>query len=144
MAGGTTDHTGRAAAVLTRGDHNSADAACRLALRQTEGLIGSIIDLLGLDLAVPDHSTLSRRARTLPVPLQRRLGTGPLHLLVDSTGVKLSSAGEWLVEKHGSSRRRSWRKLHIGIDGDSGEIVAIELTRRDIDDGSRETVRNSV
>lgn len=108
-----------------------------LALLQTEGLIGSIIDLLGLDLAVPDHSTLSRRARTLPVPLRRRLRTGPLHLLVDSTGVKLGGVGEWLVEKHGASRRRSWRKLHIGIDGDSGEIVAIELTKRDIDDGSR-------
>jgi hypothetical protein len=112
-------------------------AVFSLALRQTEGLIGSIIDLLGLDLAVPDHSTLSRRARTLHVPLRRRLGTGPLHLLVDSTGVKLGGAGEWLVEKHGTSRRRSWRKLHIGIDGDSGEIVAIELTRREIDDGSR-------
>jgi Transposase DDE domain len=71
------------------------------------------------------------------VPLRRRLGTGPLHLLVDSTGVKLGGAGEWLVEKHGASRRRSWRKLHFGIDGDSGEIVAIERTRRDIDDGSR-------
>ena len=52
-----------------------------------------------------------------------------------STGVKLGGAGEWLVEKHGASRRRSWRKRHIGVDGDSGEIVAIELTRRDIDDG---------
>jgi hypothetical protein len=112
-----------------------------LALRQTEGLIGSIVALLGLDLAVPDHSTLSRRARTLPVPLRRRLGSGPLHLLVDSTGVKLGGAGEWLVEKHGTARRRSWRKLHIGVDGDSGEIVAIELTRRDIDDGSQAAAR---
>ena len=108
-----------------------------LALRQTEGLIGSLVALLGLDLAVPDHSTLSRRARTLPVPLRRRLSTGPLHLLVDSTGVKLGGAGEWLVEKHGTARRRSWRKLHIGVDADSGEIVAIELTQRDIDDGSQ-------
>jgi hypothetical protein len=55
-----------------------------------------------LDLAVPDHSTLSRRARTLPVPLHRRLGTDPLHLLVDSTGLKLGGAGEWLIEKHGN------------------------------------------
>jgi hypothetical protein len=90
-----------------------------------------------LDLAVPDHSTLSRQARTLPVPLRRRLGTGRLYLLVDSTGVKLGGAGGWLVEKHSASRRRSWRKLHLGVDGDSGELVAIELTRRDIDDGSR-------
>ena len=86
-----------------------------LALRQTEGLIGSVIDRLGLALAVPDYSTLSRRSKTLDVPSRRRLGTGPLHLLVDSTGLKLGGAGEWLVEKHGTSRRRSWRKLPIGI-----------------------------
>jgi len=66
-----------------------------LALRQTEGLIGSVIGLLGLDLAVPDHSTLSRRAQTLELPQLRRAGTGPLHLLVDSTGLKLGGAGEW-------------------------------------------------
>jgi len=69
-----------------------------LALRQTEGLIGSVIGLLGLDLAVPDHSTLSGRAKTLEVALLRRLGTGQLRLLVDSTGLKLGGAGEWLVE----------------------------------------------
>jgi IS5 family transposase len=107
-----------------------------LALRQTEGLIGSVTGLLGLDLAVPDHSTLSRRAKTLEVPPLRRTGSGPLHLLVDSTGLKLGGAGEWLVEKHGTSRRRSWRKLHIGVDAASGEIVAVEVTRKDIDDAA--------
>jgi hypothetical protein len=107
-----------------------------LALRQTEGLIGSVIGLLGLDLAVPDHSTLSRRAKTLEVPPLRRTGSGPLHLLVDSTGLKLGGAGEWLVEKHGTSRRRSWRKLHFGVDAASGEIVAVEVTRKDIDDAA--------
>ena len=78
-----------------------------LALRQTEGLIGSVIGLLGLDLATPDHSTLSRRAKTLELPQLRRAGAGPLHLLVDSTGLKLGGAGEWLIEKHGTTRRRS-------------------------------------
>jgi len=86
---------------------------------------------------VPDHSTMSRRSRTLLLPPLRRSGTGPLHLLVDSTGLKLGGAGEWLVEKHGTSRRRSWRKLHIGIDAGSGEIVAIELTEKDVDDAAR-------
>jgi len=107
-----------------------------LALRQTEGLIGSVIGLLRLDLAVPDHSTLSRRAKTLEMPHLRRTGTGPLHLLVDSTGLKLGGAGEWLIEKHGTSRRRSWRKLHIGLDAVSGEIVAVAVTRKDIDDAA--------
>ena len=112
-------------------------AVFRLALRQTEGLIGSVIALLGLTLTVPDHSTMSRRSRTLELPPLRRREPGPLHLLVDSTGLKLGGAGEWLVEKHGTSRRRSWRKLHIGIDAGSGEIVAIELTEKDVDDAAR-------
>ena len=85
-------------------------AVFRLALRQTEGLIGSILALLGLDLAVPDHSTLSRRAETLELSLPRP-GAGPVHLLVDSTGLKLCGAGKWLLEKHGTRTRRSWRKL---------------------------------
>lgn len=108
-----------------------------LALRQTEGLICSLIALLGVNLTVPDHSTLSRRSKTLEMPPLRQTGTGPLHLLVDSTGLKLGGAGERLIEKHGTSRRRSWRKLHIGIDAESGEIVAIELTRKEIDDAAR-------
>jgi hypothetical protein len=107
-----------------------------LALRQTEGLIGSVIRLLRLDLAVPDHSTLNRRAKALEVRRLRRAGTGPLHLLVDSTGLKLGGAGEWLFEKPGTSRRRSWRKLHIGVDAASGKIVAVALTCKDIDDAA--------
>ncbi len=112
-------------------------AVFRLALRQTEGLIGSIIGLLGLDLAVPDHSTLSRRAETMQVFRQPRSGTEPVHLLVDSTGLKLCGAGEWLVEKHGARSRRSWRKLHIGMDAGTGQIMATELTANDVDDGSQ-------
>ena len=108
----------------------------RLALRQTEGLIGSIIRLLGLALSVPDHTTLSRRAETLEVP-RPRSGTEPAHLLVDSTGLKLCGPGEWLVEKHGTRTRRSWRKLHLGRDADTGQIVAATLTTNDVDDGSQ-------
>jgi hypothetical protein len=109
----------------------------RLALRQTEGLIGSILRLLCLDLAVPDHSTLSRRAETLEVPRPCSSSGGPLHLLVDSTGLRLCGPGEWLVEKHGTRRRRAWRKLHIGVDADTGEILAAELTTSEVDDGSQ-------
>jgi len=111
-------------------------AVFRLALRQTEGLIGSIIGLLGLALSVPDHTTLSRRAETLEVP-RPRSGTEPVHLLVDSTGLKLCGPGEWLIEKHGTKTRRSWRKLHLGRDADTGQIVAATLTTHDVDDGAQ-------
>jgi hypothetical protein len=115
----------------------SLRAVFRLALRQTEGLIGSIIGLLGLALAVPDYSTLSRRAKTLQVPRPGPRGDGePLHLLVDSTGLRLCGAGEWLAEKHGTKTRRSWRKLHIGLDAGTGQIVAATLTTKDVDDGA--------
>jgi Transposase DDE domain len=116
----------------------------RLAYRQTEGLIGSLMGLLGLDLAVPDHTTLSRRAATLEVPRSRsgsRTDAGrdaePVHLLVDSTGLKLCGSGEWLVEKHGSRTRRSWRKLHLGMDASTGQIVASALTSHDAGDGAQ-------
>jgi hypothetical protein len=111
-------------------------AVFRLGLRQTEGLIGSILHLLGLDLAVPDHTTLSRRAATLVVPRPRPTGE-PVHLLVDSTGLRLAGPGEWLVEKHGTKARRAWRKLHLGVDADTGRIEAVELTGHEADDGSR-------
>jgi hypothetical protein len=111
-------------------------AVFRLALRQTEGLIGSILALLGLDLPVPDHSTMSRRAETLEVP-RPRCGREPVHLLVDSTGLKLCGPGEWLEEKHGTKRRRAWRKLHLATDADTGHIVASLLTDKDADDGSQ-------
>jgi hypothetical protein len=111
-------------------------AVFRLALRQTEGLIGSILQLLGLDLSVPDHSTLSRRAETLEVP-RPQSGSEPVHLLVDSTGLKLGGPGEWLVEKHGGRTRRAWRKLHLGVDAGTGRIEAVELTGHETDDGSR-------
>jgi hypothetical protein len=101
-------------------------AVFRLALRQTEGLVGSILQLLGLDLPVPDHTTLGRRARTLALPVLRATG-GAIHLLVDSTGLKLCGPGEWLIEKHGTKKRRSWKKLHIGMDATTGRIVAAQV-----------------
>ena len=111
-------------------------ALFRRAFRQTEGLIGSLMRLLQLDLPVPDHTTLSRRAQTLAIT-PRALTIGPLPLLVDSMGLKLSGPGEWLVERHGSQRRRSWRKFHVGVDVASGQILAMELTAPDVDDASQ-------
>src|SRR3954465_15566560 len=118
-------------------------AVFRLAYRQTEGLIGSLMRLLGLDLPVPDHTTLCRRAATLEVPRPRsgnadaRRDAEPVHLLVDSTGLKLCGSGEWLIEKHGTKTRRSWRKFHLGVDANTGQIVAAALTGCEADDGAQ-------
>jgi len=108
----------------------------RLPLRQTEGFVGSLLRLMGLELNAPDHTTLSRRGRDVEVPPLRRDHDGPIHLVVDSTGLKVFGAGEWSTRKHGKRKlRRGWRKLHIGVDG-SDFIVAGELTKSDIDDAS--------
>jgi len=114
-------------------------AVFRLAYRQAEGLIGSIVGLLGLSLPVPDHTTLSRRAATLEVPRPGGAGAGgePMHLLVDSTGLKLCGKGEWLLEKHGTATRRSWRMLHLGVDAGTGRIVASMLTPKEVYDASQ-------
>jgi hypothetical protein len=129
LATGLLPHLAIATALTLR-------AVFRLALRQTEGLIGSILRLLGLDLPVPDHSTLSRRAETLEVP-RPKAGSAPVHLLVDGTGLRLCGPGGWLEEKHGTRRRRAWRVLHLATDADTGRIVASALTDHDVDDGSQ-------
>ena len=105
-------------------------------LRQTEGLLRSIANVLKVDIRVPDHTTLSRRGGGLTV-LPRRVGPGePLHLLVASTGLKIYGEGEWLDQKHGLRSRRRWRKLHLGVDADTHEVVAVELTPDDVGDVS--------
>ena len=96
--------------------------AFKLALRQAEGLMCSVVELLGGELAVPDHSTVSRRAMTLPSISEVHLPEGPLHVLIDSTGLKVYGAGEWLVAKHGQRARRTWRKLHLAVDAHSGQM----------------------
>ena len=130
---------GRAALVLAPGDPDGADTAHRVPPGAAPDRRADRLHpppLLGLDLAVPDHTTLSRRAATLRVP-RPRAGTGALQLLVDSTGLRLGGPGEWLVEKHGAKTRRSWRKLHLGVDAGTGRIEAVELTGNETDDGSR-------
>src|SRR3954453_12979180 len=108
----------------------------RLGLRQTEGLFGSGRPRPGPRLPGRDHSTLSRRAATLAVP-RPQAGRAPVHLLVDSTGLRLCGPGEWLIEKHGTKRRRAWRVLHLATDADTGRIVASVLTDKEADDGSQ-------
>src|SRR5215217_4447925 len=98
--------------------------------RQAEGLLRSLAGLLGLGIGVPDHTTFSRRSPglALAASLARAQGTGPVHVVIDATGLKVHGAGEWLAEKHGGRGKRTWRKLHLAVDPASGEILASELT----------------
>jgi transposase len=105
-------------------------------LRQTEGLLRSVAGALRIDIAIPDHTTLSRRGGGLTI-LPKGIDRGePLHLLIDSTGLKIYGEGEWLDQQHGVRSRRRWRKLHLGIDANTHEIVAAELTPDDVGDVS--------
>ena len=105
-------------------------------LRQTECLLRSIADVLRIDITIPDHATLSRRGVGLTILPKCVDRSEPAHLLVDSTGLKICGEGEWLDQKHGLRSRRRWRKLHLGIDAVTHEIVASELTPDDVDDVS--------
>jgi hypothetical protein len=108
-----------------------------LALRQAEAFTRSVLRLLGLELAVPDHTTLSRRGRDFAgrQPRVVRHG-GPIHLVLDSTGLQLFGQGEWDAEKHGRARRQ-WRKLHLALDASTGEIAAHALTDGHADDAAQ-------
>jgi len=99
-----------------------------LALRQTIGMVGSLLAMAGLDWPVPDYSTLCRRQKTVSVQIPYRRSGGALNLLVDSTGVKMRGDGEWQVRKHGASRRRQWRKVHLAMDTATGDIRGVEFT----------------
>ncbi len=95
--------------------------------RQTEGFLRSVSALLGLEIRIPDHPTLSRRAMTLaPVHIRPTGSNGPVHILIDSTGLKVHR-GRGSRDKR---NRRQWRKLHLVVDADTGDILASELTTR--------------
>jgi len=98
--------------------------------RQTEGLLRSLAALLDLDIGIPDHTTFSRRSPGLALArsLAQAQRSGPVHVVIDTTGLKVHGAGEWLAEKYGERGKRSWRKLHLAVDPNSGEILASELT----------------
>ena len=100
----------------------------RMALRQTTGFVESLLRLVGLDWAVPDFSTLCRRQKTLAVNIPYRGSKGPLHLLIESTGIKVEGEGEWHARRHGGPKRRIWRKIHLGIDEETLKIPAVEIT----------------
>ena len=108
----------------------------RQPLRQTQGFVGSLLVLMGhKDCQVPDYTTLCRRQSRLSPQVSEALQSGKkIDIAIDSTGLKLYGEGEWKVRKHGTSKRRTWRKLHIGIDVNTQEIVCVELTTNAEDD----------
>ncbi len=102
--------------------------------RQTEGLLQSLVELVGLDIEIPDYTTLSRRCLDLATDLSRSPSSGPIHLIVDASGLKVFGQGEWVAAKYGC-RRMGWRKLHLAVD-EEGRIVAAELTDNEVADAS--------
>ncbi|MDO5623983.1 MAG: IS5 family transposase [Pseudomonadota bacterium] len=106
----------------------------KLPLRQTIGLVASILSMAGLNWPVPTYSTLSRRQQKLTVQLPYQASRAGLNLLVDSTGIKFVGEGEWKRKKHGADYRRQWRKVHLAIDADSLHVRAIEVTDNSIGD----------
>ena len=107
----------------------------RLPLRQTEGFLRSVLSVMQMDLDARDHTTLSRRGQQLNLALGRIPAQGPLHLVVDSTGLSVVGEGKWAAVKHGRSGRRGWKKLHLGVDR-SGVIRAQTITESTVDDAT--------
>jgi len=101
--------------------------------RSVEGFVRSLFQMMKIDLPVPDHTTLSKRSKTLKVNLPKQ-SAGSLNVVMDSTGLKVYGEGEWKVRKHGYSKHRTWRKLHLGGNPDNGEILAVVLTGNNISD----------
>lgn len=103
-------------------------ATFKLVYRSLEGFARSLMTLMNLDHDVPDHTHISRRAKTLQVEIPRRVRSEPMHVVVDSTGLKIYGEGEWKVRKHGASKRRRWTKVHLATDARVKDTIAVEVT----------------
>ena len=108
-----------------------------LSLRATQGFLGSVLQLMRLELPVPDYTTVSRRQAALDVTLPVARRKIARHIVIDATGLKIYGAGEWHVRKHRTSRRRTWRKLHLGVDETTKEVVAVDVTESRVHDSRR-------
>jgi hypothetical protein len=136
----TMDKSGKPGASQTYSDR--AVETClalrlllKLPLRQCQGLVHSLMQMASLSLPVPDYSTLSRRQKHLPVSLPVRPRQQARHIVLDSTGLKVFGEGEWKVRKHGPSKRRKWKKIHLSVDEATGEVLAARVTEAEAADG---------
>ncbi len=109
----------------------------KLPYRQTEGFGRSLVRLLNADIAIPDFTSLAKRAAKLGISLSVANKRGPIDIVVDSTGMKVFGEGEWKMRTHGKSKRRTWRKVHLSVDPETHEIVAEVLTENSKDDASQ-------
>ena len=109
----------------------------KLPYRQTEGFGRSLVVLLNADVAIPDFTSLAKRAAKLNISLSIAKKRGPIDIVVDSTGMKVFGEGEWKMRTHGKSKRRTWRKVHLSVDPETHEIVAEILTENSKDDASQ-------
>jgi hypothetical protein len=109
-------------------------AVFHLPYRALEGFARSLMQIMDLPLSIPDHTQMSRRARTLQVTIPRRTNGDPVHVVIDSTGVKIFGEGEWKVRQHGAGKRRTWRKIHFAVDANLRDIIAVEVTTADVAD----------
>ena len=109
----------------------------QLTYRQTEGLGRSLASIMGVEIAIPDYTSLAKRAAKLEIAIEVRHRTGPLEIVIDSTGLKVFGEGEWKVRQHGVGKRRTWRKVHLAVDPDTHEIVAQSVTENSCHDADQ-------
>lgn len=135
------EHTGKKGRPEIYSDEAILCALCirevfRLPLRSLVGFLISLISILGLNLCVPSYSQISRRSAGLNKQLKKLFKKGAKDIIFDSSGLKVYGEGEWKVRQHGKSKRRTWRKLHIGMDPHTGEILLCEMTKNSVSDSS--------
>ena len=110
-------------------------AVFRTTLRALQGFIQSLFQLIELQLVCPHYSVFSRRAKDLRIPLRKFIKPGEkLNVIFDSTGVKVFGEGEWKVRRLGYCKRRTWRKVHIGMNADTGQIIVSAMSSGDLKD----------
>ena len=109
-------------------------AVYKLRYRTLEGFARSMMDLMHLELRIPDHTTMSRRAKQIKVDIPQNSHNEPIHLVIDSTGLKIYGEGEWKIRQHGKSKRRRWIKVHLGVDANKKDVLAVEVTEDDCHD----------
>jgi len=106
-----------------------------LDFRKLEGFAVSLVELMHVSIDIPSYTQICRRQKTLEVDLGHIPHQGSIHVVVDSTGLKIFGEGEWKVRQHGYSKRRTWRKIHLGLDEATGEVIAMALSTNDVSDG---------